>query len=411
MDGVVERLDCRLCGARLLEPVLALNPSPIADAYRRPPAPPETRLFPLELALCRRCSHLQLRHTVSPEILFRDYTFVTSSSLGLVEHLRRQADAVIERVRPAPGALVVEIGSNDGSLLRAYRDNGLSTLGIDPARETARRATEQGLETWPEFFTGELGRRIRAERGAAAIVSANNVFAHSDELADMADGIQAMLADDGLFVFEVSYLPDIIDGMLFDTVYHEHVCYHALVPLTGFFLRHGLDLIDVDRVGTKGGSIRGYAQKEGGPRKPSQELVRLAESENRMGIEKPETYRAFGERILQAKQAVHDALRPFRPDEVAGYGASVTVTTLIHHFELGSKLSFLVDDNPIKQGTVSPGAGLPVLPSEELYERRPRCVAVLAWKFAEPISRRHQRFVKDGGRLLVPLPQPAFATA
>ena len=251
-----------MCESRRLELALPIRASPIGDAYV-----PATRLgrgqeiYPLDLYLCLDCGHVQNLDIVDPEILFRDYLFLTSASQGLVEHFRRYAGDVTSRFGLRSGSLIVEIGSNDGSLLRFFRDGGMRVLGVDPAREIARQATKAGVPTLPEFFTSAMAPSIRAEHGPAAVVAANNVFAHADDLADIVKGVRELLADDGVFVFEVSYLADIVDKFLFDTVYHEHVSYHSISPLARFFERLSMQLFDVRRIDSKGGSIRGFAQR------------------------------------------------------------------------------------------------------------------------------------------------------
>ena len=384
---------------------LPLKPTPVADAYAKPGAPGPDEVFPLDLALCRGCGALQLLDAVDPRTLFSKYVYTTTTSLGLVEHFRGQVESVLAKVKPGPDALAVDIGSNDGSLLKLWKEKGLRVLGVDPAEDIARRATEAGVKTVPAFFTLELARRLAKESGKAAVVSANNVFAHSDALAEMADGVRELLREDGVFVFEVSYLPDILDRMLFDTVYHEHLLYHAVAPLRAFFEKHGLHLFDVERMNSKGGSLRGFVRIRGNPSE-SPVVAELADSERRRKLFDPETYQAFGRRIDEAKKAVHAMMDPKL--RWAGYGASATVTTLLHHFELGPKLDCLYDDNPGKHGTLSPGYRLPVKPSEKIYEEKPDAIVILAWQYAAPIAKRHERFLKEGGKMLVPLPEPRW---
>lgn len=410
MISCVTRRDCcRLCDGKHLELVLPIAASPIADAYL-----PRERLaerqdtYPLDLYLCNHCGHVQNIDVVDPEILFRDYIYVTSSSLGLVEHYRRYADEVLSQFDVKRGALVLEIGSNDGSLLGFFKDRGLTVLGIDPARRIAGEATSRGIPTLPEFFDSKLAQQIREEHGPAAIITANNVFAHADNLVDIVQGIRTMLDDDGVFIFEVSYLPDIVDRFLFDTVYHEHVSYHSIVPLVRFFNRMGMQLFDVQRISSKGGSIRGFAQRlPEGCHTVTQSVTDMIADESRRSFDKPAIYHAYGAAIAERKEAVGKLVDDARArgKTVAGYGASTTVTTLIWHFDLIQKLEFLADDNPLKQGLFSPKCHLPVFPSEELYSRRPDFVVILAWNYAEQIIKRHQRYLEEGGTFVIPLPE------
>ena len=405
--AVTHRTTCRLCESASLELVIPMPATPIADAYV-----PADRVnipqpsYPLDLYFCRACGHLQLSDVVDPELLFRDYLYVTASSLGLVEHFRRYVQEVVERIGPAAGSLTVEIGSNDGSLLRAFQARGLRVLGVDPARQIARQATEAGLPTLPAFFTRMLAAQIRQEHGPAGLIAANNVFAHADDLGGIADGVRELLASDGVFVFEVSYLLDVIEKTLFDTVYHEHLCYHAVAPLAAFFARHGLELFDAQRIATKGGSLRGFAQRAGGPRRVSSMVGELIALERSRGLDRAETFHGFSDHLQALKREVHGALRPLAEEgkTIVGYGASPSVTTLLHAFELAPFFRFIVDDNPLKQGLFSPGHHLPVVPSRALYEQSVDAVVILAWTYAQPILKRHQAFL-DRGTVIVPLPR------
>ena len=404
----IKRTSCRLCGHPDLDLVLPLKPSAIADAFVLPEkAGEEQPAYPLDLYLCKHCGHAQLLDVLDPELLFSNYIYETSISKGLKDHFRQYASDIVAWQRPASGALAIDIGSNDGTLLRFFKEQGLAVLGIDPAREIAAKATAQGIETLPLFFDSGIGRQMRQERGPASVVTANNVFAHSDKLPDMADGIRELLGPDGIFVFEVSYLLDMAENLVFDWIYHEHLCYHSIIPLRAFFTCHGLELIDVRRVATKGGSIRCIVQRQGGPKEVASVVEEMATIEKKVGLHTPDFFACFYARIEKAKQFLLASLREARGRglTVAGYGASATVTTLLHHFEIGSLLDFLVDDDVLRHGRLSPGHHLPVFPSEVLYEKRPDVVVILAWRYAEPILRRHALFLQQGGRFIVPLPE------
>jgi SAM-dependent methyltransferase len=396
---------CLLCGSKNLELALPLTPSALANDYSPSPGRVQER-YSISLYLCHDCGNVQIEDVVNPDLLFRSYHYVTSSSLGLVEHFRQYAANVVHSIAPPKGSLVIDIGSNDGSLLRAFKDQGMRVMGVDPAAEIARQATASGLETVPEFFTSRLAHELKRRNVQAAVITANNVFAHSDQLPDMADGIAELLAPDGVFCFEVSYLADIIQKMLFDTVYLEHLCYHSVRPLASFFRRHGLDLIDVERIPTKGGSIRGTVQRAAGPRHPSPVIADMIDLELALGLDKVETYRAYADHIAVVKNQLHDLLAKIRATgkSIAGYGASPTVTTLLFHFELGDKVDFLVDDNPVKHNTFSPGHRIPVYDSKKLYERKADYALVLAWNYSRQIMEKHRAFTANGGHFIVPLP-------
>ena len=399
---------CRLCDSRDLELVVPLAPTPVADAYVTADRLDEVQdTYPLDLFLCLGCGHLQLLDVLDSETIFRDYLYETSTSLGLVEHFGRYATEVLGLVDPPKGSFILEIGSNDGSLLKSFKAGGMRVLGVDPARQIAQRATASGVETLPDFFTAELARAIKQERGAAAIVTANNVFAHADNLGDMAEGVRELLAPDGVFVFEVAYLVDLIVKCLFDNIYHEHLCNHTVKPLRGFLRHHGMELTDIERVDTKGGSVRGFAKLTSSSPAVSSSVDALIDLESRLGFNGPEKYRAFAAKIDLVKSQLGELLGDLKAQgkTIAGYGASHSVTTLVYYFDIGDVLSFVVDDNKLKHNLFSPGHHIPVLPSDELYKRNPDYVIVLAWQYSKPIIGKHQAYLDQGGHFIIPMPE------
>jgi SAM-dependent methyltransferase len=402
------RDDCRLCGSTQFELVLPILPSAIGDAFVSEDQLNEVQeLYPLDTYLCLNCGHLQNLDIVDPEILFRNYTYRTSASLGLVDHFKKYAQAVVSGVSIPGGSLVVELGSNDGSLLKAYKALGMHVIGVDPAKNIAATATAEGITTLPEFFTYEVAQKILNAHGAATLMCANNVFAHVDNIADIVKGIRSLLAHDGVFVFEVSYVPDIIDNFVFDTIYHEHVSHHALIPLERFFNSLDMTLFNVERVSTKGGSIRGFAQPlSTGTRTKTKQYLQMIEEEVRRRITQPEIYRTFYQEIEKRKQAVLQYIDKAIAEgkTIAAYGASTTATTLLYHFELQNRVKFILDDNPLKFNLYSPGAHIPVYSSDALYRLpAPDIVVILAWQYAVPIMNRHTQFTKSGGKFLIPL--------
>jgi SAM-dependent methyltransferase len=389
---------------------MSLGATPPANEFVRAEdrGKPQER-FPLDVHLCQGCGHLQLLDVVDPEILFRNYVYVSSTSPVFVEHFRRYAEEVRRLTGMPPGAQVLEIGSNDGTLLRFFKEAGMRVLGVDPARAIAAEATRSGIETIPEFFDLALARRLRSQGWEASAVLANNVFAHADDLHTIVDGVAHLLRPDGLFVFEVSYLLDVYEKTLFDTIYHEHLSYHTVKPLVGFFGRHGMELVDAIRVEPHGGSLRGIAALKGG-RVPRQSRVEaLIELETTMGLHGPEAYRRLFGKVQERKAQLTELLRRLRQEgkRIAGFGAPAKATTLLFHFGLGpGTVEYIIDDSPWKQGRYTPGHHIPVVPSSFLYEgsTKPDYALILAWNFAESIIQKHQRFRDTGGRFIVPLP-------
>lgn len=403
------REDCRLCGGRRLTEVLSLEPTPPANAF----VPAELKgqaqeRFPLDVFFCEDCGHVQLLDVVDPRVLFEHYVYVSGTSPVFVKHFQDYAADMIARFGVAADGLAVDIGSNDGTLLGFFKDAGRRVLGIDPAKEIAASATAAGIPTINGFFSLDLAKSIRAEHGPASVITANNVFAHIDDLTGVMDGVAHLLADDGVLAFEVSYLVDVFQDTLFDTIYHEHVDYHSVAPLVPFLAARGLQLIEAIRVPSHGGSVRIIAQKAGGPRPVGASVAAAIAEEARLGLDKSDTLKAFGDKIAAVGAELKGLLTRLKAEgkRIAGFGAPAKATTLMYHFGIGPELvDFIIDDSPLKQGLYSPGMHIPVLSSAAIAERKPDYLVVLAWNFAKPIIEKNAAFRAAGGRFIVPLPR------
>lgn len=407
-NSFYQRETCRLCGSKKIEMVLPLTPSPLCDAYVAADRLNIVQdIYPLDLFLCRDCGYVFMPYVVDPELRYRDYIYVTTSSMGLSDHFQRYAEAVIRRITPSPGSIAVDIGSNDGTLLSFFQKQGIRVIGVEPATEIANKVNDAGIETLPEFFTSELADKIKREYGTASIVTMNNLFANIDNLREVTEGVCKLLADDGVFIIESSYLADMITNMVFDFIYHEHLSYLSVKPLDKFFRCLNMELFDIERVPTKGGSLRYYIQPVGGHRPVSQSVGELIAYEKKIGLDGVEIYKTFSEKIDDRKNKIVTKLRELKAKgkTIAGYGASATSTTLIYHLGIGEMMDYIVDDNPTKHHTFSPGYHIPVLPSDVIYERKPDVVIMLAWRYLEPIVKKHQAYLDQGGQIIRPLPE------
>ena len=400
---------CRLCNSKKLEDVIELSPTPPGNNFlsKKQLNEPEN-FYPLIVRFCQNCSHVQLADVVNPEILFQDdYKYVSGTSSVFVEHFRQYAEDVLAQFRIPAGALVADIGSNDGTCLRFFKEAGFNVLGVDPATEIAAKAAAEGIPTVADFFSESLGKELLAEYSPAHLITSHNACAHIDDLVGLMRGVRHWLADDGLFIFEVGYLLDVYSNTWFDTMYHEHLDYHSVKPLVPFFESIDMELFSVKRVSPQGGSIRLHVQKKGGhySAEPSvKELIRLEED---IGLDKAETFRAFSDKVNTVKIALSEILRSLKAQgmRIAGYGAPTKSTTLLTHFGLEDDiLDFIVDDNPLKQGKFTPGFHIPIMGPDELYKRKPDYLVVLAWNFSEPVMEKHQKYKNIGGQFILPMP-------
>jgi hypothetical protein len=406
-DVIHRRNTCRGCSGHDLELVLSLKPSPIGDAYvtsEKVNVPQPT--YPIDLYMCKNCGLAQLIDVIDPDILYGEYIYVTASSTGLSEHFQDYADRVINRCKLKPNSLVVDIGSNDGTLLRHFQQRGMIVLGVEPATHIAIQATAAGIKSIDKFFTSDLAKQIINGHGYAKLITANNVLANIDDLMSWVNAVNELLADDGVFVFESYYLPDLVQNMVFDFIYHEHLSSFSVRPMQALFLCVGLELVAVERVATKGGSLRYFVQRPDGPLIKDGTVLEMLALEEKMGLYRKETFTAYADKINGLKEQTNNFLAKAKSEgkSIAGFGASITGTTLIYHFEIGEYLDYLVDDNPAKQGRFSPGLHLPVFPSSALCERKPDYVIILAWRFTETIISKNQTYLNGGGQFLIPVP-------
>lgn len=401
------RTDCRLCSSPRLETVVRLDPVPLAEKYTTPGevAGPD-ELYPIDLHMCLDCGHVQILDVIDSENLWDDYTYHSGQNQVTVKHFQAVARRLVERHRPDPDGLVIDVGSNDGSLLRPFKEMGFRVLGIDPAREIARKATESGIPTIPSLLTADLARRIREEHGPAAVVTAFNVFAHNDDMNGMAESIRIMLADDGIFQFEAQYLLDIVDKFLLGTIFHEHMSHHSLKPLMSFLGRHDMEVIDVERNNMQMGSIIGTAQPKGGPRPVQATVGELLGLETNRRLDQPETVREFAVRLNDLRTRCNALKVEWKRTgaHVAGYGAARSGPTLIVQFGLEKQIEYIFDNHHQKVGRLSPGHLIPVVPADELNKRRPDYVVILAWIHAQKIVSENRAYLEAGGKFVICCP-------
>jgi SAM-dependent methyltransferase len=404
------RTVCRACESRRLRNVLSLGMQPLANSLPRGPAEFEDEsYFPLDVYFCEECSLLQLLDVINAETLFRDYIYVTGTSTTIAEHNERYARAVIEQVGAGRSDLILEIASNDGSLLKCFAPYGVRTLGVEPATNVAAMAREAGIDTVNEFFDRGTAAALRRSHGEAKAVIANNVLAHVDDTRDFLAGVRTLLAPDGFGIFEVPYLGELLERLEYDTVYHEHLCYFSVTTLLRLADAVGLSVRRVDRVPVHGGSLRVYARASNGEGGHAEAVLSMADAEERNGFTTLATYEKFAGRVAGTKVALRGLLERLRSEgrSVAAYGAPAKGNTLLNYCGIGTDLvEYTVDRNPLKIGRYTPGMHLPILPVEALLERQPDYTLVLAWNFADEIMEQQAEYRARGGRFILPIPEP-----
>ncbi len=409
------RTTCRACAGGDLELFLPLGDVALANAFLSSPAQfVDERRFPLDVYFCRTCSMVQLLDVIDAEALFRNYLYVTGTSDTIAAHNERYAATVAELLGIGSDGLVVEVASNDGSLLRRFRERGVRTLGVEPASNIASSASAGGIETVNRFFDSRCAAELRETHGPARAVIGNNVLAHVDDPVDFLRGFKTLLAPDGLAICEVPELAEFVERLEYDTVYHEHLSYFSVSSLMRVCEEAGLRIVRVDRVPVHGGSVRMYAAAAERAREHAPEVVAMSREEHRAGIASPERLRRFARDVEAQRDELVGLLRRLKSEgrSLGAYGAPAKGNTMLSYCGITTDLvPYTVDKSPLKVGLYTPGSHLPVLPATELLSRQPDLCLILAWNFADEIRRQQAEYAKRGGRFIVPIPKPRIVGA
>lgn len=402
--------NCRVCKSKNLSKVLSFGPTPLANAFLSSKQIDfQEPFFPLDVYFCKDCTFLQLGHVVSAKILFKDYVYVSSTSSVFVNHFKKFADEAFSRFSLNNNSLVVDIGSNDGILLKPFKTLGIGVLGIEPAVHIANIAKKEGIDTISEFFSVNLAKKIVKTKGNAKIVTATNVFAHIDNLDEVIKGIKILLEDDGVFIMEAPYLVDFIEKRYFDLVYHEHLSYWAIKPLIALFKRFDMVLFDVEKVDSHGGSIRIFVKKNKSSYKMQETVNSFLKLEKKYKLDDKNTYLNYADLVLQNRLLLMKLLTnlKLKKKKIIGYGAPAKGNTLLNYFKIGNDLlNYIVDDSSFKQGLYTPGTHIPVFSAQKIKDDKPDYILILAWNFAKPIMEKYSWFEKAGGRFIIPVPTP-----
>jgi 2-polyprenyl-3-methyl-5-hydroxy-6-metoxy-1,4-benzoquinol methylase len=400
---------CRLCGAQLTRTFVDLGMSPLCESYV-----PEDRLdqaeifYPLHVRICEVCLLVQIPAYVSGEEIFSDYAYFSSYSDSWVAHAGLYAQHMIGRIGLTRDSLVTEVASNDGYLLQHFQAAGIPVLGVEPAANVAEAARAKGITTEVQFLGADTGQQIARRHGRADLVAANNVFAHVPDIRGFASGLRALVKDEGMVTLEFPHLLRLIERRQYDTIYHEHFSYLSLLTSSSALVTAGLRVVDVDELGTHGGSLRVYARPAENGGEPTERVKAVLAAEEAVGLHTIAGHEGFAPAVMKIKSDLLGFLLAAAREgrSVAGYGAPGKGNTLLNHCGIRSDLlSYTVDRSPVKQGKFLPGTHIPIYAPERLAETKPDYILVLPWNLRDEISRQLSYVGSWGGKLVFPIPE------
>ena len=398
------RDSCRLCLSKEIEMAVNMGKSPISEKYVKKEN--LENIIPkvsLNLYFCKNCSHVQLIDVVNPDFLWADFTFKTARDIKLINHFKDYVERVINVQQINDKDLILDIGSNDGTLLQCFKDKGFQNiLGVDPASQIVDQANLSGIKTIKGYFNLELAKKISSTNGKAKVITANNVFAHMDDLRGMVEAIKFMMNEESIFVFEVSYLLDVVKKMLIGTIFHEHLSYHSIISLKQFLNSFNLDIIKVERGPEQGGSIICYAKIKKQSNRIHNSVFELIELEKKEKLDKIETIQKMNDQLTDLKNELNKIIKKIKHENktISGFGAARSGTTFLSYFGIGNHIDYLYDDNNEKHFKFSPGDQIEVLPTNDIDENKPDYLIILAWIHADSIISKNQNYLENGGAFL-----------
>ncbi len=399
---------CRVCGSPI-DAFMSFGRMPIANGFLTASDIAKEYFFELAPAFCEQCGMFQIVEQPQPEKMFHEqYAFYSSTSRYMQAHFERFASSVVDgALNERSDPFVVELGSNDGIMLRHFKNRGMRHLGVEPSVNVADVARKGGIRTISAFFSHQLADDIVAEHGHADALLAANVMCHIPDLAGVAAGVRRLLKPDGVFIFEDPYLGDMVAKTSYDQIYDEHVFIFSATSVASAFAAYNLELVDVAPQITHGGSMR-YILAPTGSRAVSARVGEYLAKEKTQGLDRAETYRQFSVNCERSRNRLMEELNTMRVagKRVVGYGATSKSTTVINYCGITpDHIEFISDTTPIKQGKLSPGAHIPVRPYEEFVCKYPDCALLFAWNHGTEIREKEQAFIAAGGRWLVYVPE------
>lgn len=403
-------MNCRICNSSDLTMFLDLGFTPPADDFLSSSRLKKPEIYyPLEVFICNECNLIQLGYVVAPELLFQnEYPYESSTTKRGREHYYSLALDVIAKYKLSKDDLAIDIGSNVGVLLEGFKSKGVKVLGVEPAKDVCDIANKNGIETINEFFSENLARNIVNTYGKASVVTGTNVVAHINDLHGLAKGLNILLAEKGVFVFEAPYLLHLLENLEYDTIYHEHLSYLSVLPMRRLFTQFGMDIIDLQEVSIHGGTLRYFISKKGDY--PISSLVdKYVSNEINKRIYEIDYLREFSKSVQNHRKKLNWMLNSLKKDgkKIVGVSAPAKGMTLLNYCKIGTEtLDFLTEKARLKINKFAPGTHIPVVPDSELLNQMPDYALLLAWNFADEIMENLSEYREKGGKFIIPIPDP-----
>ncbi|MET9374315.1 class I SAM-dependent methyltransferase [Streptomyces sp. NPDC002992] len=398
---------CRVCGGPVRQ-FFDFGRQPLSDAFVDPARVDEEYFYRLAIGICESCGMTQLLDEVARDRMFHEaYPYHSSGSVHMRRHFEQTAGRLSREHLRGPDPFVVEIGCNDGVMLRALAKEGIRHLGVEPSGGVAELARQQGVRVRTEFFEEATAAEIVVADGPADLVYSANTICHIPYLDSVFRGLDTLLAPDGAFVFEDPYLGDILERTSFDQIYDEHFYFFTVGSVQAAAARFGFEVVDVERLPVHGGELR-YTLKRAGRGTPSPAVAALLAEEDRRGIGTPEVFHAFAAGVERIRTDLTGLLRELRADgkRIVGYGATAKSATVTNFCGIGPELiDWVCDVTPAKHGKLMPGSHIPVRPTETLADPYPDYALLFAWNHAEEIMAKERLFRESGGRWIVYVPE------
>ena len=397
---ILRKKNCVLCNSKNLKEVLDFGKTPLANSYPKTVDEKES-FFNLSCILCKKCGHLQLKELINPKILFENYLYVSGTSKVLAEHFKRYSEKVIKRFNLNNNSKILDIACNDGTFLENFiKMKFKNVIGVEPAKNLRVLNLQKKIDINTDFFGLNLSKKLKKKYGTFELITANNVFAHSPYLLDFSKGIKNILSPKGVFIIEVSYLGTVIKKKTFDTIYHEHMSYHSLKPLIGFFKKQKLNVFDFELIEAQGGSIRIYVSHLNSHKVKKEKIRNQIKQETKNGLFSVQKYKFFLKKIIKTKNILKKIIKNQKKKniEILAYGAPAKLTTFSHFFDLSKKdIKIVIDDNTLKVNRFTPGKKFLIKNFDYLKKNKNKyqVIIILAWNFYESIKKKCQKLNKD----------------